>query len=211
MHATLGDVEEHIKQVEFGTKVWDQIFVPLKKAKDKSEKLKGLCQNDNMVVSPSTGLVAVIQNDYKFFIFGKSTRACVFRVADLYCYEYESEVTKDSEGKDVTKHFCRFVFNNVQGLYNFRMPLSSESDYNEIDKYFDKMFGIQKTLRNTFNNARRQMDAIKAAVGAVKAAAAKADDVSEKVQGAFDAMDAYKFGDRTKWIEIADAALATVK
>lgn len=209
--ATLSDVQEHIKQVEFGTKVWNQIFVPLKKTKEKGEKLKGLCQYDNMVVSPSTGLVAVTQDDYKFFIFGKTTRACVFRIADLYSYEYESEVTKDSEGKDVTKHFCRFVFNNVLGLYNFRMPLSSEGDYREIDKYFDNMFGIQKTLRNSINNARRQMDAIKSTVGAVKAAVSGAEDAQQKAAEAADAIDAYRFGDRTKWEKIADAALASVK
>lgn len=209
--ATLSDVEEHIKQVEFGTKVWNQIFVPLKKTKEKGEKLKGLCQYDNMVVSPSTGLVAVTQDDYKFFIFGKSTRACVYRIADLYSYEYETEITKDSEGKDVTKHFCRFIFNNVSGLYNFRMPLSSEGQYREIDKYFDNMFGIQKTLGNSFNNAKRQMDAIKSTIGAVKAAMSESEDVAEKTQKAFDDMNAYKFGDRTKWAEKADAALASVK
>ena len=35
VEATLDSVKSHIEQVEFGTKVWDQIFVPLKKTKIK--------------------------------------------------------------------------------------------------------------------------------------------------------------------------------
>ena len=38
--ATLDEVKSHIEQVEKGTKVWNQIFVPLQKTKVKEEKLK---------------------------------------------------------------------------------------------------------------------------------------------------------------------------
>lgn len=209
--ATLGQVKEHIAQVEFGTKVWNQIFVPLKGTKEKGAKLKGLGQYDALVVSPSTGLVAITQNDYKFFIFGKTTRACVYRLADLYVYEYETEVSKDSEGKDITKHFARLIFNNTSGMFDFRLPVSSKGDFEELEKYFNNLFGIQKTLRNSINNAKRQINAFKAVTGAVKEIATNGSDQEVKGHAAIDALNANIYGDRTDWIKKADTALASVK
>lgn len=211
MHATLDQVKTHIQQIEFGTKAWEQIFVPLMKTKVKDEKLKYLCQNGQLVVSPSTGLVALIQNDYKFFVFGKTTRACVYRLADLYRYEYETEVTKDSEGKDVSKHFCYLGFSGVSGLSDFRLPISSQSDFLSIEKYFNTLFGIQKTLRNVGNNFKSQINAAKAVAQAVKAVKDKDADMEAKAAGAVEALDAAVYGDRTEWIKKADIALATVK
>lgn len=209
--ATLDQVKEHIAQVEFGTKVWNQIFVPLKGTKEKGAKLKGLGKYDALVVSPSTGLVAITQNDYKFFIFGKTTRACVYRVADLYVYDYETEVSKDSEGKDVTKHFAHLVFNNTTGMFDFRLPIDSQREFEEIEKYFNNLFGIQKTLRNSINNAKRQINAIKAVAGAVKEVAADGAEKEAKGNVAIDALNANIYGDRTEWIKKADAALGSVK
>ena len=40
VHATLGDVTAHIEQVEKGTRIWNELLLPLKKAKDKTQKLK---------------------------------------------------------------------------------------------------------------------------------------------------------------------------
>ncbi len=208
--ATLDQVKAHVAQVEYGTKVWEQIFVPLLKTKNKEEKIKDFGQYGMLRVSPSTGLVALIQNDYKFFIFGKTTKACVYRIADLYSYEYESEVSKDSEGKEITKHFCRLGFVGVEGLYDVRMPISGVADYNSIDKYFDKQFGIQKTLGNAINTAKSQINAAKAVMGAIKAAK-NGENLEEKGTEAVEAIDAMVHGDRTEWIQKADAALATVK
>ena len=106
--ATLDSVNSHIAQVEFGTKAWNQIFEPLKKTKNKDEKLKSFGVGGTVIyVSPSTGLIALTENRYKIFIFGKTTLACVYRLADLYEYEYESETVKNSEGKDETKMFLK--------------------------------------------------------------------------------------------------------
>lgn len=208
--SSLYEVTAHIKQVEFGTKVWEQIFVPLKKAKKKEEKLKSFGQYGCLTVSPSTGLVALTQNDYKFFIFGKTTRACVYRLCDLYTYEYDSEVTKNSEGKEETKHFCYLGFRNVEGLHTVRLPIGSVADFNAMDKYFDTQFGIQKTLRNSINNAKRQINAIKSVTEAVKSAMSGENDM-EKGAAAIEALDANVYGDRTEWIRKADEALAKVK
>ena len=81
--ADLDTVKAHHEQIDFGTKVWNQIFVPLKKTKNKEEKLKSLGRGEYIYVSPSTGLIAYTDDRYKIFLFGKTTYACVYRIADL--------------------------------------------------------------------------------------------------------------------------------
>ncbi|MBE6562244.1 MAG: hypothetical protein E7660_00740 [Ruminococcaceae bacterium] len=208
--STLEQVKKHIEQVEYGTKVWEQIFVPLAKAKKKEEKIKSFGENGMLRVSPSTGLVALIQNDYKIFIFGKTTKACVYRIADLYSYEYVSEVQRGSDGKDVTKHFCVLAFSGVSGMPIVRLPIGSAADFTYIEKYFNKQFGIQKTLGNAINNAKRQINAIKSVTEAVKSAVNGEID-EEKGEAAIDALNANFYGDRTEWIRKADEALSKVK
>ena len=82
--ATLGDVTAHIEQVEKGTRIWNELLLPLKKSKNKEEKLKMMGVGDPLLyASPSTGLVALVETRYKFMVFGKSELACVYRIADL--------------------------------------------------------------------------------------------------------------------------------
>ena len=210
--ASLQNVTDHIAQIEWGTKVWNQIFVPLKKTKEKEEKLRQVTgiQEYIVYVSPSTGLIAFNENRYKFMFFGKTEYACVYRLADLVTYEYDSETTKNSEGKEETKHYCWFGFQNTSGMSYFRVQLSNSGTYPAIEKYFDELFGIQKTLRNSFNNARRQVNAIKSAASTIKAIK---DGTIEESQAAatVDAINAMELGDRTEWIAKADAALAKVQ
>ena len=211
--ATLQDVNEHIAQVERGTKIWNQIIVPLKNTKVKEEKLRQVhgIKDYIVYVSPSTGLLSFEENRYKFLVFGKSTFACVYRLADLYEYDYETEIRNNSEGKPETLHYCRFQFRNTTGMYNFRVQLGNKMDFDILEEQFDTLFGIQKTLRNSLNNAKRQMDAIKAGFGAVKAAIKGEENVADKTVEAFNAMDADRYGDRTQWISKADAALSKVQ
>lgn len=210
VEATLDSVNSHIEQVEFGTKVWNQIFVPLQKSKNKAEKLKRFGSNGELYVSPSTGLVAITENRYKIFIFGKTTLACVYRLADLYGYEYETEEVKNSEGKNETKHFCNLLFYNTPGLYQVRLGIRGVKEFEDMAKYFDTQFGIQKTLRNIKNTWNQQMGAIKAVAGAIGAAKDGTLDES-KAEATMEALDAAKYGDRTQWIAKADAALASVQ
>ena len=212
MHATLDEVKAHMAQIEFGTKVWNQIFVPLKKTKVKAEKLRQVHGVSQLLVyvSPSTGLIAFNHNKYKFMFFGKTEYACVYRLADLVSYEYESESVKGSDGKDVTKHYVWLGFRNTEGMANFRLALSGKNDFDSMEKYFNELFGIEKTVRNSFKNAKRQLDAIKAAAGAVKGAVQGTLD-EEQAAATVEAVEAYALGDRTEWIAKADAALAAVK
>jgi len=208
VEATLDSVNSHIEQVEFGTKAWNQLFVPLKKTKVKEEKLKYFGKNGELCVSPSTGLIALTENRYKIFIFGKSTIACVYRLADLYGYDYDSETVKNSEGKEETKHYCVLMFNNTPGLYEVRLEVRAR-EYEDMEKYFNTLFGIQKTLRNIGNTWKQQMNAAKAVAGAIKAV--KDGTVDETVaENTIGALDAAQYGDRTEWIAKADAALAKV-
>ena len=209
VEATLDSVNSHIEQVEYGTKVWNQIFVPLTKTKVKEEKMKRFGKNGELYVSPSTGLIALTENRYKIFIFGKSTIACVYRLADLYGYDYDSETVKNSDGKEETKHYCVLMFNNTPGLYEVRMEIRT-GEYESMEKYFNTLFGIQKTLGNIKNTWKQQINAAKAVAGAVKAV--KDGTVDEAVaENTIDALDTMQYGDRTEWIAKADAALAAVQ
>ena len=204
--ATLGDVTAHIEQVEKGTRIWNELLLPLKKSKDKDEKLVQLGKGD-LYVSPSTGLVALVENRYKFMMFGKSEYACVYRLADLVQYDYEEETVENSEGKEEKKPFCVMMFKDTAGLYGFRLEVRSKKDYEHMAKYFDTLFGIQKTLGNSFKNAKRQLDAIKGAASIVKGAVNGTIDEAQAAE-AVGAVDAYFMGDRSQWIAKADAALA---
>ena len=208
VEATLGDVTAHIEQIEKGTRIWNELLLPLKKAKDKDAKLKSFGVGSTLLyVSPSTGLVALVETRYKFMVFGKSELACVYRLADLVEYDYEEEKVKNSDGKMETKEFCHMVFKGAVGLYSFRLEVANSKSYESMAKYLDTLFGIQKTLGNSFKNAKRQMDAIKSFAGAVKAAA---DGTLDEAQAAdtVGALDASIYGDRTEWIRKADEALA---
>nr|MBQ4320316.1 hypothetical protein [Clostridia bacterium] len=96
---------------------------------------------------------------------------------------------------------------NTAGLYTFRMQISNQKAHAEIEKYFDTLFGIQKTLGNMANNWKNQMNAIKAAAGAVKSAAGGTLDEAQAANAA-GAIDTAVFGDRSELIAKADAILA---
>ena len=212
VHATLPSVNAHLAQVEFGTKAWEQLFVPLLKTKDKDKKLKefGDTGSNRIRVSESLGLIALVEYRYKFMMFGKSTVACVFRIADLYGYTFENELKTGSDGKSTTQNYAHLTFRNVQGLNDFRLPLRTAKEFESLEKYFNEFFGIQKTLTNVGNTWKNQMNAIKATASTISSAM-KGTVTEEQATDAMDAVDLAQFGDRTEWIRRADAALATVK
>ena len=79
-----------------------------------------------------------------------------------------------------------------------------------MEKYFNTLFGIQKTLRNIGNTFKQQMNAAKAVAGAFKAAKDGTLDETQ-AEATADALNAAQYGDRTEWIAKADAALAKVE
>ena len=102
------------------------------------------------------------------------------------------------------------LFKDTAGMYDFRLEVANSASYESLAKYFDKLFGIQKTLGNSVKNAKRQINAIKSFAGAVKAAV---DGTLDEKQAAetIGALDASVYGDRTEWIAKADAALAAFR
>ena len=124
VHANLYGVQAHIAQVERGTKLWDHYFVPRQKTKDKTQKLKRF--GSTLFVAEDIGLMAYIQNDYKFWIFGKTTRACVYRIADLRAYNYEERIENTGgDSKPQKKSFVRMAFINTEGLSEISVEMSN--------------------------------------------------------------------------------------
>ncbi len=204
VHSDLHGVAAHIKQVEQGTKLWNHYFVPREKTKDKSQKLQRF--GYDLYIAEDLGLMAFTQDDYKFFIFGKTTHACVYRIADLRSYEYETETVKNGD-KEEKKLYIRLGFADVEGLYEVLLPIQNAREFEDLKKYFDKLFGIQKTLGNAANTWKQQMTAIKDVTAGFRAAV-KGEADEEKAAKAVNSLDAAIYGDRTEWIKKADAALA---
>ena len=70
--------------------------------------------------------MAYIQNDYKFWIFGKTTRACVYRIADLRAYNYEERIENTGgDSKPQKKSFVRMAFINTEGLSEISVEMSN--------------------------------------------------------------------------------------
>lgn len=205
VNATLPEYKEHVAQVERGTKIWEQLFVPRLKSKDKNEKPERRYQP--MIVAPSLGLVALLETRYKFMNFGKSEHACVFRLDDLVCYETEKE-TKTVNGKEQTEYYIHYAFRNTYGLSDFRVRYDRVSDCQAVEKYFNELFGIQKTLGNSINNSKRQIKAIKNIASAVSASVKGDSTADTKTNSALEALDAAIYGDRSELKARADAALA---
>ncbi len=100
------------------------------------------------------------------------------------------------------------MFHNTPGLYEVRLEVRAR-EYEDMEKHFNTLFGIQKTLRNIGNTFRQQMNAAKAVAGAFKAAKDGTLDEAQ-AEATADALDAAQYGDRSEWIAKADAALATI-
>lgn len=205
VHATLPQVTAHLAQVETGTKLWAQYFVPKMKEKDKAKKLRRF--GSGLYVAEDLGLMAFTQVDYTFFIFGKSTRACVYRIADLIGYDMEEIEEKTSNGTQ-KKTVARLSFTKTEGMYEFLLPTNGGKEFENLRKYFDTLFGIQKTLGNAMNNWNKQADAMKSVASGLKAVISGAENVEEKAAEAAGALDAAIYGDRTELIWKADAALS---
>ena len=205
VHADLPAVLAHNAQVKEGAKIFNDLFLPRMDTKEKDKKL---VKFGHIYVAPDLGLTALAAPEYKFFIFGKHwPRACVYRTGDLFRYDVKTE-TKIVDGKEQSETFVEYEFANTPGMFTFRDKVSSGD---AVVKYFNNVFGIQKTLSNMGNNIQNQINAFKASADAVKAAMNGDADAQGKAAGAFDALNTAKYGDRTAINAKADAALAPYK
>ena len=206
VHANLYGVQAHLPQVERGTKLWAHYFLPRKKINDKTKKLKRF--GSKLFIAEDIGLMAYIQNDYKFMMFGKTTRACVYRIGDLRTYSYEERIENKGDSGPQKKSVVRMAFINTDGMSEFLAEVNNIKEYQKLQKYFDTLFGVQKTLGNASNVWKAQAAAIKSAAAGVSAAIRGDVDASEKVGEAITSLDAAIYGDRTELLRRADEALA---
>lgn len=200
-HMTLDDVKAHIAQVEKGTKIWNELMAP-DKAKRKSMKR----WNSSVYVAEDLGLMANVETNYKFIVFGKSEKVCVYRIADLFDYTFDKQ-TKIVDGKPQSDYYIQYSFSNTPGMANFDVKTSGEASYKAAKKYYDTLFGIQDTLGNFMNKSKAQLDALKAAADVAKAMK-DGGDVDASAENAAAALGKVLKGDRQKWIDLAEKSLA---
>lgn len=202
VHARLPQVIAHNAQVEKGTKIFNDLFVPHMKG-DKKLRVKQF--GPHLFVAEHVGLMALAEPKYKFFIFGKYwPQASVYRIGDLVAYK-EEKATKMVDGKPEVKKYVHFGFKGTEGMADF---LYEYKDFKGLSKYFDTLFGIQKTLGNIGNTWKSQINAAKAIAEGVSAVAKGDEGAGDKAFGAVEALDAAVYGDRTELNAKADAALA---
>ena len=211
VHGTLPQVTAHLAQVERGTRLWETYFIPRRKTKDKAKKLHRF--GSALYVAEDVGLMAFVETRYKIFIFGKTELACVYRIADLVGYAYETGTKETSDGKSQNTFFAHLTFRGVEGLADFNVPISGNKEFEKLEKYFNTLFGIQKTLGNIANTWKSQINAAKALGSALNTAMKEGEGeaLEGQAQEAAAALDTAIYGDRTEWIRRADEALAAVQ
>lgn len=65
VHSDLDNVKDHIHQTEVGTKIWEDLMEPLKKTRDKNQKMQAFRP---IFIAPSLGLIAVTEARGGLFI-----------------------------------------------------------------------------------------------------------------------------------------------
>lgn len=213
VHGTLYGLQEHIKQVEDGTKIYQKLF-----AKPNKPKLRRP-GSQRVLVAEELGLIARTGLGLKKSFFKRHTIACVYRIADLYGWEYEEGTKVSMAGaasgqktSDLKKvKYVHYYFWDTPGMSDFLDDIGGAMNaYSSLEKYYNQLFGIQKTLGNIKETWKNQIGAIKAAGSAIKAAATGSENLEAKAGEAANAMDRAQYGDRTEWIAKADAALRSV-
>jgi len=200
----LEQVIAHNAQVERGTKLWEHFFIPRKKAADITNKLKNF---HPIYIAEDIGLIALVETRFKYLFFGKSEHVCVFRIADLFMYDLERD-TKVTNNKTKTIYYIRFYFRNVDGLFYFRKQFS-QSTCKKIIRYFDELLGLPPTPDNFFDRLQNQIDMFTTFSETIKAVMSGAEFGynKEHIEESLNKSGKLKFGDRTMWIEKADAVL----
>lgn len=72
--------------------------------------------------------------------------------------------------KTEKKSTVRMVFINTAGMNAFNLEVNNFKEYEKLSKYFDTLFGVQKTLGNAANTWKQQMTAIKDVASGLSAA-----------------------------------------
>ena len=132
LERTTYDYKEHMKQLENGKKLYDADFAGNKAAEKFLSK--------RVLVDKNTGLMCITEKRGRIILWGGTPFYMVFRIADLEICEGESRFEKGSDGKNVEKFETHFIFHDVVGLYDFKVP-SSKGSHDAMMKCLDKILG----------------------------------------------------------------------
>ena len=205
---TLSVFNEHRKQLEEGKLLYEKLFVPRKKPVDKSQKLKKF--SGGIEAAKDIGLVAFVGKRGGFMFWGGTYYYMVFRMADLYKYDYSFETKTGSDGKSKVDHFMNFAFWEASGLNQFRVNVFSDVGFISAAGFFDECFGLKRDLKSMTSQWKGHLANVKGAVKGLKNMLSgdgnKEEGVEQLSRAAFNEL----YGDRTEWIAKADAAIKSV-
>ena len=206
---TFSMYQEHLKQLEMGKLLYDKLFIPRKKPADKSMKLKkfgGGC----IEVANDIGLMALVAKRGGFLFWGGENYYMVFRLGDLYKYDYSCMLTggSDSRGKSNKKDFINLGFWDTTGCDEVKIEMPYDSSVVDAAKYFDQCFGLKRDYKAMFSVWKNQIGDLKKAFQKVKTSfSGKTDESEDSAKHLTQAERFQRYGDRTEWLAKADAAI----
>jgi len=209
---TYKQFQEHLKQIETGKVLYENLFIPRKKPADKAIKLKSF-GGGNIEVAKDIGLVALTSKRGGFLFWGGVNFHIVFRLGDLYKYEYYYEIQNSRGNVDQTRtEYIDLRFWDTEGADRFKIRVMRESDVYEAAKFFDDCFGLKKdySISNMWKNSVADL---KKGVQQIKSAfTGKAvEEIDENDPKNLSTEERYKiYGDRTQWLVKADKAINSV-
>lgn len=206
LERTLTDYEAHQIQLEKGNKLYDAYFYKNKDVESFASK--------RVLVDRETGLMCITGKRGGFIIWGGTPYNMVFRIADLDICDFETRFEKDSEGKNVEKCETHFIFRNVTGLYDFKIP-SSKSTHKEISDCLGKILGTKGfgAIKAGFNKSKADVASAMAITKNIKnimADGIDSDATRDNAQQIANELDNAFYNGREDLIRRADAAIKNV-
>lgn len=155
VHSDLDNVKDHIHQTEVGTQIWQDLMEPLKKTRDKNQKMQSF---GPIYIAPSLGLVAVIEA--RGGLFNTKIYACVYRLENLQIYKTENMPARTS-GSDKDKKCVHLGFVHTKGLNDVYIPFDDETRCHQCVDYLNKLFGLDDSFRSGIKKSVTQFKATK--------------------------------------------------
>lgn len=207
LERTTYDYNEHMKQLQNGKKLYDAYFAGNKAAEKFLSK--------RVLVDKNTGLMCITEKRGRIILWGGTPFYTVFRIADLDICEGESRFEKGSDGKNVEKFETHFIFRNVSGLFDFKVP-SSKGSHDAMMKCLNKVLGKTGIGSIKAGFKKNQADVMMAAsiAGNLKNIVANKDGGAEAMKNDAEqiasAMENSFYHGREELVAKADAAIKNV-
>ncbi len=207
LERTSYDYKEHMVQLENGKKLYDAYF-------DKNKAVEKFISG-HILVDKHTGLMCITDKRGSFIIWGGTPFYTVFRIADLDICELDTSFEKGSDGKNIEKCKSHFIFRNVSGLYDIKVP-SSKASHDKMMDCIDKILGRKGIGSIKAGFKKNQADVMMAAsiAGNLKNIIANKDGGAEAMrndaQQISNAIESGFYNGREELVEKANAAIKNV-